>query len=188
MRKNKFTLVSVSALLLITLFTAVLLFVGGCAKKGAGGGKSLPSDSESSSDKSVKALAEDLCEGTDAPAYEILSLDKDNFRDYSFASWIEGSEAACAEGQISISAFSMVLVRVPDGKSEMLAKEMAEKADLRKWICVEAEAGKIIYNENYVLMVMGTEKTCTGIHDNFLRTFGDSGIKTLNIKNAESQS
>ena len=52
-------------------------------------------------------------------------------------------------------AFSMVLVRVADAKeAEAVAKEMSEKIDTRKWICVEANEKLVAGYGDVVMLIM----------------------------------
>ncbi len=125
-----------------------------------------------------------ISKGANIPSADIFALNKSNFKDYSFISWVKGIEAACSETSISSSPHSMVLVKCKDGNGKEIAKKIAAKADLNKWLCVQAETGKVIYNDHYVLMVMTFKDAYGKIKDNFTKLVGDNNLQTLDIKSA----
>lgn len=73
-------------------------------------------------------------------------------------------------------AYSLVLVKVKDGANvEKVAKEMNEKIDARKWICVTAEKVYTTSSENVVCLVMSNEQTAKAIYENFKTLAGTVG-------------
>ncbi len=102
---------------------------------------------------------------------EILELTGTAAEEYPFADWyksytfidpIDGAEGICAEPMMSSVAFSVVLIRVPDGAdAESAAAGMKENCDPRKWICVSADHVDALSNGNLAVLIMvgGDEST-----------------------------
>ena len=144
-----------------------------------------PEAKEPEKTKNIGKLTEALgkiSKGANIPAADIFALKKSNFKDYSFISWVDGIEAACSETSISSSPHSMVLIKCKNGNGKEIAQKIAAKADLNKWLCVQAETGKVIYNDKYVLMVMTFKDAYGKIKDNFTKLVGDNNLKILDIK------
>ena len=116
---------------------------------------------------------------------EIFELNKENFEIYSFIKWTDGIEAACSEGQISTDAHSLVLIRSNGADTKTMADDIATKADPRKWICVGAEVGKVLYTDKYVLMVMTYKDAYEGIKSNFEKLAG-SDVQIVDMKKSGS--
>ena len=80
-------------------------------------------------------------------------------------------------------AYSLVLVKVKDGANiEKIAKEMNEKIDARKWICVTAEKVYTTTSGDVVCLVMSNEKTAKAVYDNFktiAETVGEEYVRTV---------
>lgn len=128
-------------------------------------------------------LLEQMCRDTKVPTHEIFELNKENFELYSFIKWTDGLEAACSEGQISTDAHSLVLIRANGTDTKAMAEAIAAKADPRKWICVGAEISKVLYTNNYVLMVMTYKDAYEGIKENFEKIIGEEA-KVVEMKNS----
>ena len=148
------------------------------------------SDTGSTSENDISGvklteLLDKICKDTKAPANEIFELDKKNFELYSFIKWTDGIEAACSEGQISTDAHSLVLIRANGADAKVIAEEIAAKADPRKWICVGAEVGKVLYTDKYVLMVMTYKDAYEGIKSNFEKLVG-SDVQIVDMKKSGS--
>ena len=148
------------------------------------------SDTGSTSENDISGvklteLLDKICKDTKAPANEIFELDKKNFELYSFIKWTDGIEAACSEGQISTDAHSLVLIRGNGADTKTMAEDIAAKADPRKWICVGAEVGKVLYTDKYVLMVMTYKDAYEGIKSNFEKLVG-SDVQIVDMKKSGS--
>ena len=148
------------------------------------------SDTGSTSENDISGvklteLLDKICKDTKAPANEIFELDKKNFELYSFIKWTDGIEAACSEGQISTDAHSLVLIRANGADTKTMALDIAAKADPRKWICVGAEVGKVLYTDKYVLMVMTYKDAYEGIKSNFEKLVG-SDVQIVDMKKSGS--
>lgn len=64
-------------------------------------------------------------------------------------------EASASEAMINAVAYSMVLVRVKDAAdAKAVAEQMRAGIDQRKWICVEADAIRVVGYDDLVLLVM----------------------------------
>lgn len=156
------------------------------AKKGSSAGDTDSHSSENDiSGVKVTDLMGKICKDTKAPANEIFELDKKNFELYSFIKWTDGIEAACSEGQISTDAHSLVLIRGNGADTKTMAEDIAAKADPRKWICVGAEVGKVLYTDKYVLMVMTYKDAYEGIKSNFEKLVG-SDVQIVDMKKSGS--
>ena len=160
----------------------------GTASNGSETGSTGATGSTSENDISgvkLTELLDKICKDTKAPANEIFELDKKNFELYSFIKWTDGIEAACSEGQISTDAHSLVLIRANGADAKVIAEEIAAKADPRKWICVGAEVGKVLYTDKYVLMVMTYKDAYEGIKSNFEKLVG-SDVQIVDMKKSGS--
>ena len=80
-------------------------------------------------------------------------------------------------------AYSLVLVKVKEGANiEKIAKEMNEKIDARKWICVTAEKVYTTSSENVVCLVMSNEQTAKAVYESFKTlagTVGEEYVRTV---------
>lgn len=93
-------------------------------------------------------------------------LNKDNFKSYAFVD-AKYKEAIVNESMTGSIAHSVVLIRLENkSDSDTVVNEIKEKADPRKWICVEAENTYVLAKDDLVLLVMSDEKADT-IKNNF---------------------
>lgn len=148
-------------------------------------GNSKGSSSVSGTDISgmrVTELLSKICKDTKAPANDVFDLNKESFEGYSFIKWVDGIEAACSEGQITTDAHSLVLIKANGADAKTMAEDIAKKADPRKWICVGAEVGKVLYTDKYVLMVMTYERAFDGIKTNFEKLMGGDEVKVIDME------
>ncbi len=68
------------------------------------------------------------------------------------------AEAIAHVPMMNTNPFTMIVFRVADDQdAQALADELESKADLRKLICVEAEAVDTVVNGNTVLFIMGMQ-------------------------------
>lgn len=171
---------------IIVVLLCLLMSVGilGCNGGDKTGTETPKSPDENASIK-LTDMIETVCKDVKLPEYEVFDLDESAFEAYGFVSWSDGIEAVCSEGKIMTNAHSLVLIRTNDVNSEELAKEIAEKADVRKWICVQAEVGKVLYTEHYVLMVMTYKDAFDGLKANFEKLLDSEEVKSLDIMSAE---
>ncbi len=72
------------------------------------------------------------------------------------------AEAYGLQPMINVNPFAMGIFRVAEGGDAVaFAKELKEKADLRKWICVEAETMAAASKGDAVFFVMGSQDEVT---------------------------
>lgn len=78
-------------------------------------------------------------------------------------------EAVASDAAINAQAHSVVLMRANSVEEAIeLAKAVEEKADPRKWICVEAEKKIVDRVGDTVILIMTFEDIADTIHQNFL--------------------
>jgi len=88
---------------------------------------------------------------------ENIPLNEENFKAYAFAD-VKYKEALASESMVGSVAHSVVLIRLEDAsKPEDVVKEIKEKADPRKWICVEAENVYVLNKGDLVVLIMSNE-------------------------------
>lgn len=148
--KKKFIL-SIMCLLSVTL-----LFTG-CGKKS----KNL--------DLSATEIIDKVYEGLDdLPAVATITVDKDNFSNFFGAENVDFEEAAVSEAMINAVPHSVGVVKLKDGADvEKVKKEIKEKANPRKWVCVEAESVIVESRGNTIILIMSFEDTADKIATNF---------------------
>lgn len=81
-----------------------------------------------------------------------------------------------SEPMMSSQAYSFVLVKVKDGTdANAVAKEMSEKVDTRKWVCVEAEKLYATSADNLAVLVMASDEWATPVYNRLLEVLGTHG-------------
>lgn len=79
-----------------------------------------------------------------------------------------------SEPMIMSQAYSLVLGKVKDGvDANAVAKEMSEKIDTRKWICVSAEKLYATSSGDVVFLIMTNEEMATPIYEKFKALAGN---------------
>ncbi len=75
-------------------------------------------------------------------------------------------ECVALEPDINVDAFVLGLFELEEGEDVMaFAKEVMDKADLNKWVCVSAEAKYVAISGPYVLFVMTSKADIAKIAD-----------------------
>jgi len=88
---------------------------------------------------------------------ENIELNNENFAYYAFAD-VKYKEAIASESMTGATPHSVVLIRLENAKdSEQVVKDIKEKADPRKWICVEAENTYVVSKGDLVVLIMSNE-------------------------------
>lgn len=101
-------------------------------------------------------------------AFDIVPT-AENFTYYFGINYIEGSEALVSEAMITSIAHSVGFMRVPEGSDvAAIAKEIKEKVDPRKWICVGAETVHVEYVGNLIFLVMTSNNA-----DGYINAFAE---------------
>lgn len=81
-----------------------------------------------------------------------------------------------SEPMINAQAYSLVIAKVKSGvDANKIAKEMNEKIDQRKWICVSAEKVYSTSSGDIVFLVMSDEETAKPVYDKFKELAGTVG-------------
>ena len=117
----------------------------------------------------MKKLYENISED-EMPLLETVEVTKENQVYYLGNVSFNYQEALASEPVMSSIAHSVVLIRLKDTKNiESIKKEIKEKVDPNKWICVGVEDKNVIVvsKGNLILLVMDDEYA-TQIRDNFL--------------------
>jgi len=153
---------------LLSLFCALslALSLGACAGKG---------DADPLAKMSLEdVLAASLKDVPNLPDSNPTALTADDFEFFTFAPYQEGYEGIQADALIGAMPHSVVLVRVPADKAGEVAETMREKADPRKWICVEAEKTVVDRCGGTILLVMSSGETANAILTNFKALYGET--------------
>ena len=117
----------------------------------------------------MKKLYENISEA-EMLLLETVEVTKENQEYYLGNISFNYQEALASEPVMSSIAHSVVLIRLKDTKNiESIKKEIKEKVDPNKWICVGVEDKNVIVvsKGNLILLVMDDEYA-TQIRDNFL--------------------
>ena len=90
----------------------------------------------------------------------------------SYATGLELSEkieaVITSEPLMSAQAYSLILVKVKDAAdADSITKEMSEKVNPRKWICVEAEKICATSSGNVAFLVMSNAEMTDNVYNNF---------------------
>ena len=81
-----------------------------------------------------------------------------------------------SDPMMSSQAYSFVLAKVKEGiNAEEVAKEMSDKIDTRKWICVSAEKLYATNSGDIVCLIMSSEELAKPIYEKFKELAGTVG-------------
>lgn len=98
-------------------------------------------------------------------ALQTNELTEENIEYFIGTKDIKWKEAVVSESMTGSIAHSVVLIRMADDATskdiEDAKKEIKEKADPRKWICVEAEKVYVESKGNLIILIMSDEKADT---------------------------
>ncbi len=98
------------------------------------------------------------------------AVNDENVKYYLGLESINGAEALASESMIGAIAHSVVLLRAPEGSDiEALKKEIKEKVDPRKWICVGVDREEVIVDNigNLIIMIID-QSNASKLHEGFL--------------------
>lgn len=128
-----------------------------------------PDEPDSENGSELSKMFDAILNGVpDLPECGEVELTSENFSSYLFIDYIEGSEALASEAMINAVAHSAVLLKLPEGADiDSVASQIEEKADPRKWICVEAEKTIVRTGDGVILLVMSSAATADAIAANF---------------------
>lgn len=145
----------------LTLLTLIVFIIVGCTKK------------ETNIDGKLTDIMKELYKGIneeDVLELEQTKVTKKNQSYYLGDVTFEYKEALASEPLMSSVAHSVVLVRLNSSNdAEKAKKEIKEKVDPAKWICVSVEDKNVLVESkgDLVLLVMDNE-VASKIKDNFL--------------------
>lgn len=145
----------------LTIVLIATLLVVGCAK-------------EENVDGELTDIMKKLYVGIDEdniPELEETKVTKENQSYYLGDVTFEYKEALASEPIMSSVAHSVVLVRLNSSKdAEKAKKEIKEKVDPVKWVCVSVEEKNVLVESkgDLVLLVMDNE-IASQVRDNFLK-------------------
>ncbi|QSX06465.1 hypothetical protein JYG23_03125 [Sedimentibacter sp. zth1] len=121
---------------------------------------------------SLEEIMTSIYEGIDEemPMVANTVLTEENVAYFAGIEKLDGNEGLASEAMINAKAHSVVLVKAKEGTDiEALKKEMKEKVDPRKWICVGVEREEIIVDNigNTVILIID-DQVAYKIHESFL--------------------
>lgn len=174
-------------LLTLLVCLTLILSLSACGNKDnpSQDGNKPEENSDINMDKKLADMIKEITDGIELPQSEVFDLDDENFESFAFIKKQEGMEGVASEAQILTMAHSLVLVRTQEKDTENIAKEISENANPIKWICVEAEAGKVFYGPNYVFLVMTYKDDVDSLKANFEKVTGIKEAKSFDVKSQD---
>ncbi len=132
------------------------------------------------SNEDLLALVNKLYEGQKG-LFSSLQNEAVDVADNDFIQYYTGLEngtnleyVVTSEPMISSQAYSLVLVKVKNGvDANSVAKEMSEKVNTSKWICVSAEKLYATSSGDIVFLVMSSEDMAKPIYEKFKTLAGN---------------
>lgn len=120
---------------------------------------------------SLSSIIQKLYEGipeADMPMVMDVTLSAENSEYYVGVPYSSYKEGLASDAAIGSIAHSVCLLRAADAdKAASLAKSVKEKANPRKWVCVEAEKVIVKQKGNLVLLIMTSADKADKISTNF---------------------
>ena len=149
--------------LMMVLCAVMVLSLVACGGKGGNGGNG---DTMALTD-----MVEQLYKGIksdEMPGVMTQEVPAEAFEGVFFIPAVNGAEAVMSEPMMSSIAWSVCLMRVPEG-TDVAATCAAIKSNMNpaKWLCVEAEKYSVVSNGNTILLVMTSADAHDKIVDNF---------------------
>ena len=149
--------------LMMVLCAVMVLSLVACGGKGGNGGNgdTMP----------LTDMVEQLYKGfksDEMPGVMTQEVPAEAFEGVFFIPAVNGAEAVMSEPMMSSIAWSVCLMRVPEG-TDVAATCAAIKSNMNpaKWLCVEAEKYSVVSNGNTILLVMTSADAHDKIVDNF---------------------
>lgn len=132
---------------------ALCLTLVGCGDKKETEEKNIEGTLPEIMEKLYEGISED-----EMPMFvENIELDSENFEYYAFAD-VKYKEAIASESMTGATPHSVVLIRLEDkNDAESAVESIKEKANPRKWICVEAENTYVLSKGDLVVLIMSDE-------------------------------
>lgn len=140
-------------ILALTLCFAAMFMITGCGNQNS----NIEGKLEDLMAKVYNGIGEDQL----PMALENQELTEENIEYFIGTKDIKWEEAMVSESLTGSIAHSVVLIRMKDDATnkdiEDAKKEIKEKADPRKWICVEAEKVYVESKGNLIILIMSNE-------------------------------
>ncbi len=176
MNKTTKIIIAVVVVVAVIAVIAVVLTMG---EKSTNGQTNLP---EVNSVEDLTNLVSKVYEGVTVEIYNVETRDID-LTDSTIVKSYTGLEngenleyAVVSEPMINAQAYSLIMAKVKDGvNANEVAKEMSEKIDTRKWICVTAKQLYATNSGDIVFLVMTDEEKATGVYESFKTLAGTIG-------------
>ena len=132
------------------------------------------------SNEDLLAMVDKLYEGQKG-LFSSLQNETVDVTDNDFIQYYTGLEngedleyVVTSEPMISSQAYSLVLAKVKNGvDANSVAKEMSEKVNTSKWICVSAEKLYVTSSGDIVFLVMSSEDMAKPIYEKFKTLAGN---------------
>lgn len=171
MKKQTKIIIAIIAIVLIVVIAVVIGFMGKGEKTNL---------EPVSSAKDLTTLVEKVYEGQEN-LLPSLSTNVVDVADNNAVNMMTGLEngndlefVVASEPMMSSQAYSFVLAKVKDGvDADKVAKEMSEKVNPAKWICVSAEKVYATSSGDIVCLVMSSEEWGKPIYDKFKTLAGN---------------
>ena len=144
--------------ILTVLFCVGLVLITGCGKK------------EENLSYTNKEIIEKVYAGLEGnlPMLGEMEITDENLSYYLGVESLDYKEALASEPMMGSIAHSIVVVRMNEGADiEKAKKEIKEKVDPRKWICVEAESVFVESKGDVIILIMSNKETAETIKTNF---------------------
>ncbi len=166
----------IAAAIIIVIIAVVVVAMN--AKQTSGNTSKL---GEITSAQDLEKIVDKVYEGNDdLPNLQTQTIDvTDNTMVQVFTGLENGNDLeylVSSEPLMSSQAYSFVLAKVKDGiDANKVAKDISEKVDTRKWICVSAEKLYVTNSGNVVCLVMSNEEWAKPVYEKFKELAGDVG-------------
>lgn len=117
----------------------------------------------------LPSLMEKVYEGLETPIVGQMEVTAENLAFYVGAESLDFKEGLASEAMINAIAHSVVLLRMNEGADvEAAKKEIKEKVNPRKWICVGVEDENVIVDSRGDLIILILDNNLgKDIHENF---------------------
>ena len=180
---NKNTKIIIAIVAIIAVIGIVVAVVMMNQEKNDGnveGGNAESKLSINTADDMIK-LVDDMYKGIEIfPSIETAEIDVNDKDMFTSVTGLESSEkidkVVVSQPMMSSQAYSLVLVKVKDANdANAIAKEMNEKANPNKWICVSAERVYSTSVNNLVFFVMSDADVADPVYNNFKKLAGKIG-------------
>ena len=173
MKKNMKVIAIIAAVIVIAIIAIVIVMMNQKPKT------NLP---EIKAAEDLSTLIDTVYEGQENLLGSLMTQTVD-VTDKDFVNMVTGLEngsqleyVAVSEPMISSQAYSFVLAKVKDGvDANEVAKQMSEKINPSKWLCVTAEKIYATSSGDIVCLVMASEEWAKPIYEKFKTVAGTIG-------------